>query len=174
MDTLHTQRLILRPLAPSDSTDLFAARCDEEVMEFWDGPPDAIPSETAAIVDLLLADVQSGTAKYWAIVLRQDDSFIGVCDLSEIRESVSSDLGFMLLRKFWGFGFGREVVRCLLTYAKSLGLKSVTARIHSENARSRILLLRTGFQLVEEVRRYEIRPGLFRDCLRFETRLLDV
>jgi RimJ/RimL family protein N-acetyltransferase len=68
-------------------------------------------------------------------------------------------------------GFGCEVVRCLLAHAESLGLKSVTARIHSGNVRSRILLLRTGFQLVEQQRRYEIRPGVFRDCQRFEIRL---
>jgi hypothetical protein len=38
MDTLHTQRLILRPLAKSDAKDLFGARCDTKVMEFWDAP----------------------------------------------------------------------------------------------------------------------------------------
>jgi len=55
MDTLRTERLILGPLTPSDSEELFAARRDQEVMAFWDGPPDTTPSETAAIVELLLA-----------------------------------------------------------------------------------------------------------------------
>jgi ribosomal-protein-alanine N-acetyltransferase len=171
MDSLHTQRLILRPLIVSDSNDLFGARCDPEVMEFWDGPPDATRSETAAVVGLLLADVDSGAAKYWTIRLRLDESFVGVCDLSEIRDGESADVGFMLLRKFWSLGFGREVVSCLLTHAKALGLKLVTARIHCENARSRILLLRTGFQLVEVIPNHEIRPGVFRDCTRFEATL---
>lgn len=171
MPTLDTPRLILRPLTASDSADLFAARSDEEVMAFWDAPADADFSETAAIVSLLLADVQCGTAKHWAIRLRPYEIFVGVCDLSEIREGESADIGFMLLRKFWGLGFGCEIVQCLLAYANSLGLRSVTARIHSANTRSRMLLLRTGFQLVEEMRSYEIRMGVFRDCLRFEIKL---
>ena len=171
MDTLHTQRLILRPLAKSDVKDLFGARCDTEVMEFWDAPPDATCSETATIVDLLLADVLSGAAKYWTILLRSHESFVGVCDLSEIRCGESADLGFMLLRRYWGVGLGNEVVSCLLEFAKSLGLKLVTARIHAGNTRSRRLLLRTGFQLVEVTRHYEIRPGAFCDCLRFEVTL---
>lgn len=172
MDSLHTQRLILRPLALSDSDDLFAARSDAEVMEFWDGPPDATRSDTAAVVGLLLADVDSGTAKHWTIRLRQDDSFIGVCDLSEIRNGESADVGFMLLRKCWRMGFGKEVVYCLLTQAKALGLKFVTARIHCGNTRSQILLVRMGFQLVDVMPNHEIRPGVFRDCARFEGSLI--
>ena len=164
MDVLYTQRLILRPLALSDSDDLFGARGDAEVMEFWDGPPDSTCSETAAVVDLLLAGVNSGAAKYWTIRLRQDEIFVGVCDLNEIRNGESADVGFMLLRKFWGPGFGQEVVGCLLMHAKSLSLRLVTARIHSGNTRSRSLLARTGFQLVEAIASYEIRPGVFRDC----------
>ncbi len=171
MDTLHTQRLILRPLARSDAKDLFGARCDAEVMEFWDAPPDATCSETTAVVDLLLADVLCGAAKYWTILLRSNESFVGICDLSEIRSGESADLGFMLIRNYWGVGFGKEVVSCLLEFAKSLGLKLVTARIHAGNTRSQRLLLRTGFQLVQVIRDCEIRLGAFRDCLRFEAPL---
>jgi len=168
MDILHTKRLILRPLAESDSDDLFGARGDGEVMEFWDGPRDATCSETAAVVGLLLAAVHSGTARYWTIRLRPGEIFAGVCDLSEIRDGESADVGFMLLREFWGSGVGQEVVRCLLTHAKSLGLRLVTARIHSGNTRSRLLLARAGFQLVESIPNCEVRPGVFRDCLKFE------
>jgi ribosomal-protein-alanine N-acetyltransferase len=171
MNELHTERLMLRPLAASDSNDLFAARCDEEVMAYWDGPPDANPAETAAVTELLLAEMRSGTSIYWAIRVREDETFIGVCDLSEIRHGESADVGFMLLRKFWGLGFGGEVVRCLLSCGKSLNLKVVTARIHSGNARSRLLLLKAGFQIVDEIPRYEIRPGVFRDCVRLEINL---
>lgn len=168
MEILRTQRLILRPLTGADAADLFGARGDAEVMEFWDGPPDATPSETIAIVDILMSDVRSGTARLWTIRLVHDGSFAGVCDLSEIRNRESADIGFMLLRKFWGMGFGNEVVGCLLGFAKSLGLTHVTARIHAGNTRSERLLQRAGFRLVELLSNYEIRPGVFRDCLRFE------
>jgi ribosomal-protein-alanine N-acetyltransferase len=111
VDVLQTEHLILRPLAASDANDLFAARCDSAVMEFWDGPPDSARSETIAVVDLFLADVLSGTAKYWTIRRREDESFVGVCDVSEVRIGESADIGFMLVREFWGVGFGGEVVR---------------------------------------------------------------
>ena len=171
MDTLLTERLILRPLTESDAMDLFGARGDAEVMEFWDGPPDATHSETIAITHILLSHALSGAATYWTIRLAHDGSFAGVCDLSEIRNGESADIGFMLLRRFWGLGIGNEVVGCLLEFAKSLGLRLITARIHAGNTRSERLLLRTGFHLVQAISNYEIRPGVFRDCLRFEATL---
>jgi len=164
MNTLYTERLILRPLTPSDSEELFAARGDQDVMAFWDGPPDTTPSETAAIVELLLADVRLGTAQYWCARLQHDAGFVGICDLSEIRDGESADIGFMILRGFWGMGFGSEIVRGLLAHATSLGLKRISARIHTDNGRSRQLLLASGFQLATPSERYEIRPGIFRDC----------
>ena len=62
MNELHTNRLILRPLAPSDSNELFVARSDDEVMAHWDRPPDAKP---AAVTGILLAEMRSGTSIYW-------------------------------------------------------------------------------------------------------------
>ena len=64
MNTLRTQRLILRPLEMPDSDELFDARRDPEVMQFWDWPPDTTRSETNAIVGLLLAALSSGAAKH--------------------------------------------------------------------------------------------------------------
>ena len=172
INELYTERLMLRPLTASDSDDLFGARRDEEVMAYWNGPPDANPAETAAVTELLLAEMRSGASIYWAIRRSEDEAFVGVCDLSEIRQGESADVGLMLLRKFWELGFGGEVIRCLLSRAKSLGLKRVTARIHCENVRSKLLLLRAGFQIVDEMPGYEIRPGVFRDCLRLESQLV--
>jgi [ribosomal protein S5]-alanine N-acetyltransferase len=172
MNTLHTERLILRPLTPSDSEELFAARGDQDVMAFWDSPPDTTRSETAAIVELLLAEVRLGTAQYWCARLQQDPGFVGICDLSEIRGGETADIGFMILRRFWGMGFGNEIVRRLLAHATSLGLKRILARIHTGNARSRQLLLASGFQLMTPSQKYEIRAGIFRDCELYAAELL--
>jgi len=77
MPTLDTPRLILRPLTASDSADLFAARSDDEVLAFWDGPPDADFSETAAIVSLLLADGEKRRSRDRAARVRI--SSLGLC-----------------------------------------------------------------------------------------------
>jgi hypothetical protein len=89
MDELHTERLILSCLAVPDSKDAFTSRGDSEVMGHWDAPPDANPAETAAVIDLLLAEAERGTAMYSAIQPRDEGTFIGVCDLSDIQRGDS-------------------------------------------------------------------------------------
>ena len=172
IEELHTERLILSPLVVADAEDLFVARGDQEVMAHWDGPADADSAETAMVIQVLLNEMQSEASMHWTIRLRAAGTFVGVCDLSEIRREESADLGFMLVRRFWGLGFGSEAARCLLSRAKSLGLKTVSARIHSTNRRSEALLSKLGFEIVAAMPRYEIRPGVFRDCLRLECKLL--
>jgi RimJ/RimL family protein N-acetyltransferase len=167
MTTLLTERLVLQPLTALDSRELFAARGDREVMAFWDAPQDATHLETTSVLERLLAEMENGTAQHWSARLQKDASFVGVCDLSDIR-SDTADIGFMLLRKFWGLGFGSEIVHSLVVHAESLGVRTLSARIHSANTRSRALLLRAGFRPVKLRPRYEIRPGEFRDCEWFE------
>ena len=170
-EELSTERLILNPLVAADSNDLFSARADEEVMAHWDALPDATQAETAAVTRLLFAEVESGTSIYWTIRLRDKGTFVGLCDLSEIRPGESAELGFIIARDFWGLGFGSEVGRCLLSRAKAIGLKTISARIHAANTRSELLLSKLGFEIVEQMPQYEIRPGTFRDCLRLEYKL---
>lgn len=165
MHEILTNRMKLRPLVTSDAADLFALRRDVEVMSFWDGPPDVSLSETKAVVDSFLSEMRSRNSVYWAIRHRDDDSFVGVCDLSDIRAGDSADVGFMLARECWGRGLGTELMKCLIAEAQSRGLRALTARIHAGNRRSERLLLRSGFCMVNETRGYEIRPGIFRDCL---------
>ena len=164
-------RLRIEPLLMSDAAELFAARSDPQAMAFWDGPPDTDPSQTAEVIKLLLQDVHKGTAFYWSARLRSDGSLVGVCDLSEIQHGQSAGIGFMLMRRFWSLRYGEEVVRCLLAEALKMGLKSVSARIHSANFRSRRLLLKTGFRLVAKRPSLEIRPGVYRDCEWYELEL---
>jgi [ribosomal protein S5]-alanine N-acetyltransferase len=171
MVALLTRRLTLNHLASEDTNDLFEVRGDPEAMAFWDCPADASPSVTATIVEHMLRDVASGTAEYWTLRLRSDESFVGLCDLSEIQPHESADIGFMFVRRFWGLGLAQEAVACVLEHARVLGLKTVLARIHSQNERSARLLQRAGFKPVETNYDLEVRPGVFRSCKRFEMAL---
>jgi [ribosomal protein S5]-alanine N-acetyltransferase len=152
-------------------TIFFEVRGDPEAMAFWDWPADANPAETCAVIERLLADVASAEALFWTMRLSSDGSFVGLCDLSEIQASKSAEIGLLLVRRFWGIGLGGEAVAWVLQQAKAMGLKTVCARIHGANHRSARLLERAGFKLEGTAPGIEIRPGVFRDCKRFEIML---
>jgi ribosomal-protein-alanine N-acetyltransferase len=161
----------MKHLLAQDAKDLFEVRGDPETMAFWDWPADANPADTALVVEQLLSAAASGETIFWTVRLRTGQDFVGLCDLSEIRALESADIGFVFARRFWGLGLAHEALVCVIEQARILGLKSLYARIHSANQRSERLLQRAGFRLVEMMPSLEIRPGVRRDCKRFELRL---
>ena len=168
MVAVSTHRLILKDLAKEDVNDLFEVRGDPDVMAFWDWPPDTSLAATATVVDQMLRDVASGQARFWTVRLRSDHSFVGLCDFSELEPGRSADIGFLFVRRYWGLGLAHDAVGCILEHARTLCLKSVRARVHRGNERSERLLRRAGFTAVEAIPQFEIRPGVYRDCERFE------
>jgi RimJ/RimL family protein N-acetyltransferase len=171
MNALLTSRLVLNDLTLDDAFDLFAVRGDAEAMAYWDWPADPNPGVTRMLVSEMLQEASEGHARYWTLRLRSDFTFVGLCDLSELHPEKSADLGFMLMRRYWGQGLAQEAVTAVLAFAQQLGLRSVHARVHEDNERSVRLLERTGFVATQFVPHLEIRPGVFRDCRGF-TRVL--
>jgi len=151
-----------------DAADLFAVRGDREAMRFWDWPHDETPAETEFVIKQFLAEMRIGQASYWTVRLRADESFVGLCDLSDIQPTESADIGFMLVRRSWGQGLVGETVACLISYARAAGLRIVRARIHADNERSARVLSRAGFAEVATLLALEVRPGVRRDCRQFE------
>jgi ribosomal-protein-alanine N-acetyltransferase len=164
MTALLTSRLVLTELTLEDAPDLFEVRGDPQAMEFWDWPADPNPAITQALVARMIQEVSAGRATHWALRLRADRTFVGVCDLSELGYGDCADLGFMLVRRHWGQGLAQEAVTAILEYARQLGLRSVHARVHDGSERSVRLLERAGFVVTQLIPQLEIRPGVFRDC----------
>jgi RimJ/RimL family protein N-acetyltransferase len=163
--------LTLRELALEDADDLFEARGDPQVMAFWDWPADPNPDVTRAVVADMLHEVSAGHAKYWTLRLRADGTFVGLCDLSDLRHGDSADVGFMLARRHWGQGLAQEAVVAVLGHAREIGLTTIYARVHEQNEQSLRLLERVGFVEVETIPHVEIRPGVFRSCRRLRKML---
>ncbi len=56
-----------------------------------------------------------------------------------------AEIGYMLLSKYWGKGFGSEIANALVEKAKEDGLKKLTAIIDPNNVASRKILISLGF-----------------------------
>ena len=168
---LQTDRLVLNELAPEDGCDLFTVRGDPEAMAFWDWPADSDVAATAVYVHQILEEVRAGHARHWTVRLRIARTFVGMCDLSQLLSGQSADLGFLFARRYWGRGLAQEAVERILGYARDIGLKYIYARVHDRNERSIRLLDRLGFSEAKAIPQLEIRPGVFRDCRRYNKRL---
>jgi [ribosomal protein S5]-alanine N-acetyltransferase len=149
------------PFSLADAEELFLIRGDEEAMRHWDWPADKTAAETHDIARAMLEDVSAGTAKIWTVRL-SDGVFAGVVDLSEIADH-EADLGFMIRRDHWGKSYAFGACMLAIMNAHAMKLRRLKSRIHTDNQRSRKLLLRLGFRPVE-TRDIEIRPGVMKRC----------
>ena len=75
-------------------------------------------------------------------------------------------------RDYRGRGAGRTVLAALIEAANAAGMHKLTSRVFPENAGSRALLKRLGFEEIGIHRRHGKLDGLWRDCVIVE-RLLD-
>jgi ribosomal-protein-alanine N-acetyltransferase len=165
MSGLRTPRLSLEPFVLADADALFSIRGDSLAMAHWDWPGDTDIEQAKAVAHTLVEDMRRGVSIYWTVRLSGGE-FVGVVDLSELSAN-RAELGFMLRRDRWGHGYGAEAAGAAIAQAWSLGLASLTARIHAGNLRSMSLLGRLGF-LEVAARAVEIRPDVTRQCHFFE------
>ncbi len=165
MTLLRSERLSLIPFSLAEADALFRIRGDTEAMEFWDWPADATREDSQAIARTMLDEIAAGTACVWTMRRADDGVFVGVVDLSEIAHE-EADLGFMVLRAYWGRGFAYEAASTIVEEAWKRGFARLRARTHVDNMRSRKLLERLGFVAAAE-REVEVRPGVVKTCAFF-------
>ncbi len=144
---LSTERLILRQLAPSDTAAIFALRSDERVNRYLDRPACRSLDEAAAFVAKITDSVAQGKSLYWAVCLRETPLLIGtICLWNFSEEDKTAETGYELHPDFQGRGIMSEALGCVLAYAfGALGLHTVEAYTHPENAASEKLLRKHGF-----------------------------
>ena len=136
---LETRRLKLRPLMISDHESLNTLLGDSKVMEFSDGPLDS---------EQVYAWLRSQIERYEkdnrislsAVVNKSTSEFIGFCGLTlfpDIDGAAEIEIGFRLVRKFWGHGYATEAASAVREYAFSeLKLTRLVALIEPSNRRS--------------------------------------
>jgi [ribosomal protein S5]-alanine N-acetyltransferase len=164
---LRTQRLNLRPLVLGDAAAIHAITSDPAAMRFWDWPAFRDFETTADLVAGQVAEMEAGTALYWAVCLEPSGPAIGCCDLSAIeRHHGRAELGFLLQRSHWGRGYAAEAMAAIVDHAFGPEkLDRLWARFHAGNDRSRSLLEKLGFAYEGTLRGHVQRDGVRRDCV---------
>ena len=152
---IETRRLIIREMQPTDDTGMFAMDTDPDVHRYLGGKPytDIQQSrDTITYVQQQYADLGIGR---WSVELKATGEFIGWTGFKRMVERVNGhinhlDFGYRHARKFWRQGYGYEAARAALDYGiETLGFRDIFAMTDVENAASRRLLEKLGFQFVE-------------------------
>jgi [ribosomal protein S5]-alanine N-acetyltransferase len=155
MERFRTERLVARSWQIEDLP---------LAMELWGDPAvtaliDSRGKLTKAQVnEKLCAEIErerSSGVQYWALFDHRNGNFVGCGGLRPwvyTPNEADFEVGFHLVKRYWGKGFGAEAALGALKYAwKELQLSKVYAGHHPNNRASERVLRKLGFEFIENV-----------------------
>lgn len=151
----ETERLMLREILPTDVDGMFELHSDPEVHRFLGNKVVTSKEQTIAIINFVRQQYIDLGIGRWAIIEKNTNNFIGWTGLEFVTERINNhknyyDLGYRLIRKYWGQGFATETAFPSLKYAfNNLNADEVFARTDSENINSSRVLEKAGLKFIE-------------------------
>ena len=146
-DGFASARLVMRRQRINDAEALFEAYSDPVLMRYWSSAPHATVADSRAYLDRTDSDWRG-----WTIERKEDGAVLGTLAAVEIRQGVS-EIGYLLIRRFWGQGYAREAVSRLLDRLfHEEGLRRAVADVDPDNVASNALLKDLGFTLEGRLR----------------------
>ena len=162
---IRTRRLLLRDFVAADWPAFAAFASDARMLSqllYAARAGSALEHRFARI----LAGQQAQPRRSWqlAVVTRRGGRIIGACDLA-LGGRREADLGYMLARRHWGYGYATELARALVAAAfATLRVERVLAVVEVDNERSRRVLENAGLHWQALMRRHVRAKGRWWDC----------
>ncbi len=131
---LETFRLVLKVTTIQEASAMVELNSDPEVVRYTgDSALHSIQEAEAVIRDRLLSQYEKYRMGRFSVYLK-DGTYIGWCGLRFFPESNEVDLGYRLMKKFWGQGYASEASEVCLQYGfETLKLKRIMAKAMPEN-----------------------------------------
>jgi RimJ/RimL family protein N-acetyltransferase len=147
---VETERLILSELTTADAEFFFGLNADPAVLRFTGDEPFATVAEAHAFLAAYDNYRQHGYGR-WAMRLKAGGAWVGWCGLGYRADVDEVDLGFRLLRRYWGQGYATEASRAALRLGFTrFGLMRIVGRAMRDNLASQRVLTKLGMRPVGE------------------------
>lgn len=149
---LETDRLILREIVAEDVDGMFELDSDKEVHKYLGNNPIMSKEEAAKGIDFIRQQYTENNIGRWAVVKKNSNEFIGWAGLKLIKETTNNhidyyDLGYRLIKTFWGMGYATEAAKASLTYGfNTLNLPEIFAIADCNNTGSNKILTKIGLK----------------------------
>jgi ribosomal-protein-alanine N-acetyltransferase len=92
----------------------------------------------------------------WAVIYKEHDKLIGHCGLKFLENTLEIQIGYLLLKSYWGRGLGTEAASAVLKYGFDVAnLPQIVAVAKPENIASRRVLEKVGLKYEKDAYFYE-------------------
>ena len=148
---IETQRLLFRELTPSDAEVMFELDSDPAVVLYTGDKPLTHIDQARQRIDSVIQQYEEFGVGRLVAVLKETNEFIGWAGLKYIKELNSRrdnfDLGYRLLKRHWGKGYGTESAKAFIRYGFDvMKLLRISAYIDVDHVASARILDKCGLK----------------------------
>ncbi|MGN1264044.1 MAG: GNAT family N-acetyltransferase [Prevotella sp.] len=152
IESIETERLILREWRYSDLLPFAEMNSDTEVMKYF---PNTLSKEFSDnFAHRIIAEMNTKGYGLFAVQLRSTGKFIGYVGLHEIgfdsEIKGETEIGWRLDKRYWNNGYATEAANAVLNFAKTVGLKKLYSFTAVVNAPSERVMNKIGMEKVGE------------------------
>jgi ribosomal-protein-alanine N-acetyltransferase len=147
---IETPRLILREFLMEDAPFVFELNADREVIQYTGDTAFSNLSEAIALIQNYDQYKKHGYGR-WTILRKEDFAYLGWCGLKYNADIKQTDLGFRLMKRYWGKGYATEAAQACLDYGfEHLDLAKIIGRAMIKNHSSIRVLTKIGMKFEKE------------------------
>ena len=152
---LETERLYIRKIQAADEKGFFELDSDPEVHRYLGNKPVKTIEEARAAIRHIFQQYEDNGIGRWAVIEKATGDFIGWTGLKFITTEINKqihyyDLGYRLIRKYWGKGYATETAEATLIHGfETMNLSEIYAMVDVQNKASKNVLEKAGLQCME-------------------------
>lgn len=150
---IESERLMFRKFTLDDLPMLVEQRSDPEVNKFLGGTKLQNPEALGKRIRFYVSCYESHGFGMCAMFWKPTGEMIGSAGLQPLDGTDEIEVGYSMVKEFWGKGIGTEAARAWLDHGfRNFGLDRIVAVAHTENWASRRIMEKLGmkYEKVEE------------------------
>lgn len=168
---LQSERLVLRKVVREDADAYYRNLGSSAAVArgmLWNPHKDI--AESVFSVEKTLRRYGEGNCWRWAVCQKGSTELIGIIELLRFEESDQScSFAYMLGERFWGQGYGTEVLRTAFRFAFDvLGVKTIRADHFADNPASGCAMAKAGMTCVGRESGKYVKNGVSHDAILYE------
>lgn len=145
----ETEHLLLRPFQATDAALAAPWLTDAEIMRYMPTGQDHTLAQVEARLARYIKHQDEHGYSRWLLFDRASGAAIGDAGLLHVAETGEVELGYRLLKPWWGKGLATEAAQGWLHYAfTDLGLNELIAFSHPDNRGSVRVMEKCGFHFL--------------------------
>jgi ribosomal-protein-alanine N-acetyltransferase len=144
---IETERLLHRKFTPKDLDRLIELRSDEAVIKYLGGRRLQNPENIEKRMHFYFDCYEKYNFGMCSLVWKSTGEMIGWSGLQPLEETGETEIGYGMIKEFWGKGIGFETARIWLEYGfETANLEKIVAVASPENTASWRIMEKLGMR----------------------------